>query len=745
MLVFDRGIDRVTKVYSPKTLIIDDTSLYVGDGETEGGVLVDIADTNIEEVINYNFDFDSLSGTGVYAISLVNFDHCENYPTLDTNIVNSYGTLIVELDAAGKVKQWYYPNYIGGNDQNKGFYFRTNNSIATDDLSWNSWQFYPNEDYISNILVPSISNVVKTNTNTNVEDDISVGFGDNAGTYRSYVRYDTTGNRWLFVNYTAGSETQLWGTDSLGNPKAGLEYNCGTSNYVRLFYDGVQHANTSSNGFSALALELYSGYGDWLNNGTATILTNGTGNDEIRLHSQSGLAYLSLPDYAGAWTNITYARAINWDTAYGWGDWSTGVDKAFVDALNIDADTLDSYEATAFPRKVENAIITADWTFRGDIAIQTDLAANALHIYNDNDVTSGPDIHFVGAGLISAEASMHHIIDSNNDGSNSFIWYKNNTTTATATEIMTLDESGNLSIDGNVDGVDIAAFKTSYDSHGHGTYDRPATADLTGSVVFSNIEVVDGIVQNTEIRNITTTDIGAEPSFSKNTAFNKNFGTSGTTVAYGNHLHTGVYEPANANIQSHISSTSNPHSVTYSQVGAPSTTGTGASGDWNINATALNNGGNYFYCFSTAYRHNDSADGISLGNSTYEWSTIYLVSAPTVSSDINTKENIVSLNKGLSFINKLNPVSYKRKTGNRTHYGLIAQDIGTLIETEGDFAGYIKSQKVNENEEVIPNEYNYALRYEEFIAPLIKAVQELSQENEQLKSRLAAIEAHLGI
>ncbi|TLX78401.1 tail fiber domain-containing protein [Labilibacter sediminis] len=32
-----------------------------------------------------------------------------------------------------------------------------------------------------------------------------------------------------------------------------------------------------------------------------------------------------------------------------------------------------------------------------------------------------------------------------------------------------------------------------------------------------------------------------EPIFSKNSAFNKNFGTTSTTVAYGNHLHTGVY------------------------------------------------------------------------------------------------------------------------------------------------------------------------------------------------------------
>jgi len=34
------------------------------------------------------------------------------------------------------------------------------------------------------------------------------------------------------------------------------------------------------------------------------------------------------------------------------------------------------------------------------------------------------------------------------------------------------------------------------------------------------------------------------------------------------HNHTGTYEPANTNIQSHITSTTNPHSVTATQVGA---------------------------------------------------------------------------------------------------------------------------------------------------------------------------------
>lgn len=40
-----------------------------------------------------------------------------------------------------------------------------------------------------------------------------------------------------------------------------------------------------------------------------------------------------------------------------------------------------------------------------------------------------------------------------------------------------------------------------------------------------------------------------------------------TDAASSTHDHSGVYEPANANIQSHISSTSNPHSVTKTQVG----------------------------------------------------------------------------------------------------------------------------------------------------------------------------------
>lgn len=38
----------------------------------------------------------------------------------------------------------------------------------------------------------------------------------------------------------------------------------------------------------------------------------------------------------------------NWDTAFGWGDWSTGVDKTFVDALGINATNLGGEPLTRF-------------------------------------------------------------------------------------------------------------------------------------------------------------------------------------------------------------------------------------------------------------------------------------------------------------------------------------------------------------------------------------------------------------
>lgn len=102
----------------------------------------------------------------------------------------------------------------------------------------------------------------------------------------------------------------------------------------------------------------------------------------------------------------------------------------------------------------------------------------------------------------------------------------------------------------------------------------------------------------------------------------------------------------------------------------------------------------------------------------------------------------------------LKPVSYKFNDGtsNRTHHGFIAQDIAQLLESlnvsSQDYAAYIKWQKTNlvENPEThvledieMPGQYEYGLRYEELIAPLVKVVQLQQQEIDSLKIQLESL------
>lgn len=154
-----------------------------------------------------------------------------------------------------------------------------------------------------------------------------------------------------------------------------------------------------------------------------------------------------------------------------------------------------------------------------------------------------------------------------------------------------------------------------------------------------------------------------------------------------------------------------------------------------------------------------------LGLSSKRWRNIYTCTPVIVTSDRNKKTNINALDDELTkrFIRGLIPYSYKMidGTSDRTHTGLIAQDIEELlnklnIDTK-DFAGFIKSPRTREIEEqvideegnsvldengneetkvrveTIEGEYDYALRYEEFISPLIRFVQLQDKDISELK------------
>ena len=123
-------------------------------------------------------------------------------------------------------------------------------------------------------------------------------------------------------------------------------------------------------------------------------------------------------------------------------------------------------------------------------------------------------------------------------------------------------------------------------------------------------------------------------------------------------------------------------------------------------------------------------DQHDLGASDKRWDDVYATNGTIQTSDRNSKKDIVKSDLGLTFINAVEPVSYKFKDGTRTHYGVIAQDLETVLDGK-DFAGLTKDTESG----------NYGVRYTELISPLIKAVQELSAEVQTLKTKVTALEA----
>lgn len=99
----------------------------------------------------------------------------------------------------------------------------------------------------------------------------------------------------------------------------------------------------------------------------------------------------------------------------------------------------------------------------------------------------------------------------------------------------------------------------------------------------------------------------------------------------------------------------------------------------------------------------------------------------TITSDKRWKNNILSSGLGLNFISKLNPVSYYRTNDKtqRTEYGFIAQEVEEILKESGvENSGML----------TITNEGMYELRYNDLLAPMVKAIQELKAENDELKN-----------
>ena len=168
----------------------------------------------------------------------------------------------------------------------------------------------------------------------------------------------------------------------------------------------------------------------------------------------------------------------------------------------------------------------------------------------------------------------------------------------------------------------------------------------------------------------------------------------------------------------------------------------------------------------------------SLGETGFKWSVIHAATGTINQSDERAKLEFEPT-FGLEFIKALEPVSYRYKhgktvfeqvedgveevpavfdeqgnevtpattrpkyksvekivQGTRRHHGLKAQQVKEVLDAQtlGDFAGWVM-------DDLSDPESQQGLRYDQFIAPLIRAVQELSTKNTNLEARLAALES----
>jgi Chaperone of endosialidase/Putative phage tail protein len=149
---------------------------------------------------------------------------------------------------------------------------------------------------------------------------------------------------------------------------------------------------------------------------------------------------------------------------------------------------------------------------------------------------------------------------------------------------------------------------------------------------------------------------------------------------------------------------------------------------------------------------------MTLGAATFRFVDVYAVSGSVNTSDEREKNILGDNPLGLNFINKLRTIQYKWKVaqgaivnnivdeegnivgqqeetpareGVRTFHGLSAQQVKATLDQLGvdSFAGWVLADKDNPDS-------TQGLRYGEFIAPLIKAVQELSQKVADLEAKL---------
>lgn len=147
----------------------------------------------------------------------------------------------------------------------------------------------------------------------------------------------------------------------------------------------------------------------------------------------------------------------------------------------------------------------------------------------------------------------------------------------------------------------------------------------------------------------------------------------------------------------------------------------------------LSNAAEYVMATSAFYPYVDNHQ--DCGASSYRWDDIRATNGSIVTSDQRDKTAVTNIDLGLSFIDSLRPVTYKWDdrsgyTGTRTHMGFIAQEVATALGNKATGRALWTNDEAGTDVDDMGNEVQtverQGLRYTELLAPLVKAVQELS-------------------
>ena len=129
-----------------------------------------------------------------------------------------------------------------------------------------------------------------------------------------------------------------------------------------------------------------------------------------------------------------------------------------------------------------------------------------------------------------------------------------------------------------------------------------------------------------------------------------------------------------------------------------------------------------------------------LGSAAYKWRNIYGQSGTINTSDRNDKFDVHSLDEVYSRIfDNLIPVTFKyvENTSDRTHIGLVAQDVKDAVLAVGlttkEFAGYCEWEKDDKS-------LGCGLRYSEFVAMNIYEIQKLKARVKELEEKIKITE-----